>query len=47
MTIIRRELCPPLFDRSEPVRFFLFGMFKGKQYSNNPRTEDDLKVNSK
>ena len=22
-------------------------MFKGKQYSNNPRTEDDLKENSK
>jgi hypothetical protein len=35
------------FATSEPVRFFLFGMFNGKQYSNNPRTEDDLKENSK
>jgi len=34
------------FAISEPMRCFFLGMFMGKQYSNNPRTED-LKENSK
>jgi hypothetical protein len=47
VTIIRRDLWSPLLPDPEPVRFSLFRRFNGKQYSNNPRTEDDLKETSK
>jgi hypothetical protein len=46
VTIIHKELWP-LFCQIRTSAVFLVDLFKGKQYSNNPRTEDDLKENSK